>query len=213
MKYDLHIHSKYSYDGFLNPEKIVKVARKRGLSGIAVTDHDTIKGGLETKKYENEDFEVIIGSEVSTYKGEVIGLYLYEEIKSNHFHEVIDEIKSQDGIVVVPHPFDVMRRSTFNIEKKDINKINSIEIFNSRCVHNKYNQKAAEFAKINRLGITGGSDAHFANEIGNAGIIIEAENVRKSILKNNLNVFGKRSTPLNHVLTKMLKIGRKYLLK
>lgn len=210
MKYDLHIHSKYSFDGFLSPEKIVKFAQKRGLSGIAVTDHDTIKGGLETKKYEDEDFKVIIGSEVSTSKGEVIGLYLSEEIKSNHFHEVIDEIKSQDGIVVVPHPFDVMRRSTFHIEKKDTGNINSIEVFNSRCVHDKYNQKACEFAKINHLGITGGSDAHFANEIGNAGIITGAESVRKSILKNNLKVFGKRSTPLNHVLTKIVKMSRKY---
>ena len=210
MKYDLHTHSKYSFDGFLNPEKIVKIARKKGLSGIAVTDHGTIKGGLEAKKYENEDFEVIIGSEVLTSKGEIIGLYLYEEIKSNHFHEVIDEIKSQDGIVVIPHPFDVMRSSTFHIEKKDTSKINSIEIFNSRCVHDKYNQKAAEFAKINQLGIIGGSDAHFANEIGNAGIITGTESVRKSILKNNLKVFGKRSTPLNHVLTKIVKMSRKY---
>jgi predicted metal-dependent phosphoesterase TrpH len=210
MKYDLHSHSKYSSDGILNPEKIVKIARKRGLSGIAVTDHDTIKGGLEAKKYETDNFKVIIGSEVSTTRGEVIGLFLEQEIKSKNFKEVIDEIKAQDGIIVVPHPFDEMRSSTFHIEKKDLKKINSIEIFNSRCVYNKYNHKAELFAKSNKLGVTGGSDAHFTNEIGNAGIIIENDDVRNSILKNDLTVFGKRSTPLNHVLTKMVKLRRKY---
>jgi len=52
MKYDLHIHSKYSYDGILEPRDIVKIAIKRGLDGIAITDHNTVKGALEAKKYE-----------------------------------------------------------------------------------------------------------------------------------------------------------------
>lgn len=209
MKYDLHIHSKYSSDGFLNPEKIVKIAIKRGLNGIAVTDHDTIKGGLEAKKYETENFKIIKGSEVSTTKGEIIGLFLEQEIQSTDYYEVVDEIKDQNGIVVVPHPFDGWRNSA-SLTKKDYKLVNNIEIFNSRCVEDKYNQKASLFAKNNNLGVTGGSDAHFANEIGNAGIIIEIDDPRRAILKNNLEVFGKRSTPLNHVLTKILKMRRKY---
>lgn len=209
MKYDLHTHSKYSSDGILNPKKIVKVARKRGLSGIAVTDHDTIKGGLEAKKYESADFKVIVGSEISTSKGEIIGLYLYEEIKSNDFYEVIGEINAQDGIIIVPHPFDEWRNSA-SLTKEDYKLVNSIEIFNSRCVENKYNQKAKLFAKKNNFGVAGGSDAHFANEIGNAGVIIENDDIKKSILKSDLKVYGKRSTPFNHVLTKIVKMRRKY---
>lgn len=210
MKYDLHSHSKYSSDGFVDPKKIIKVARKRGLSGIAVTDHDTIKGGLEAKKYETDDLKVIIGSEVSTSKGEIIGLYLNEEIKSNDFYEVIDEINAQDGIIIVPHPFDEWRKSA-SLSKEDYKRVNSVEIFNSRCVENKYNQKAEIFAIENNLGTTGGSDAHFAYEIGNAGVIITKGDMRKSILKNDLQVYGKQTTPLIHVLTKILKIKRKYL--
>ncbi|MGF7117802.1 PHP domain-containing protein [Methanobacterium oryzae] len=209
MKYDFHIHSKYSSDGFLDPKKIVKIAIKRGLNGIAVTDHDTIKGGLKTKEYETEDFKVIIGSEVSTTKGEIIGLFLEQEIKSVEYYEVVDEIKAQNGIVVVPHPFDNWRNSA-SLTKEDYKLVNNIEIFNSRCVEDKYNQKASLFAKNNNLSVIGGSDAHFANEIGNAGIIIETNDPRNAILKNNLKVFGKRSTPLNHVLTKILKMRRKY---
>lgn len=209
MKYDLHSHSKHSPDGFLNPEKIVKVAIKRGLSGIAVTDHDTIKGGVEAKKYETDDFKVIIGSEVSTSKGEIIGLFLREEIKSVNFYDVIDEINIQDGIIVVPHPFDEWRKSA-SLKKEDYKLVNNIEIFNSRCVKDQFNQKALSFAKKNNFGVTGGSDAHFANEIGNAGVIIENDDIKKSILKNDLQVFGKRSTPLNHMLTKIVKLRRKY---
>ncbi|MGZ7134652.1 MAG: PHP domain-containing protein [Methanobacterium sp.] len=210
MKYDLHTHSKYSVDGFLSPEKIVHVARKRGLSGIAVTDHDTIKGGLETKKFETDDFKVTIGSEVLTSKGEIIGLFLNGEIKSRDYYDVIDEINAQDGIIVVPHPFDLFRKSA-SLTEEDYKLINSIEIFNSRCVKNEYNLKAKLFARENNYGVTGGSDAHFANEIGNAGVIIKNDDIRESILKNDLKVYGRRSTPLNHVLTKILKTKRKYL--
>lgn len=209
MKYDLHSHSKYSSDGILDPKKIIKVAVKRGLDGIAITDHNTIKGGLEAKKYETDDFKVIIGSEVMTTRGEIIGLFLSEEIKSNDFHGVIEEIRDQNGIVVVPHPFDKMRSSSFNIKKEDIKHINNIEILNSRCVNEKYNHIAATFAKSNNLGAIGGSDAHFANEIGHAGIITETEDIREAILKNDLEVFGKTSTNWNHVFTKVVKFWRK----
>ncbi|WP_424355030.1 PHP domain-containing protein [Methanobacterium sp. MBAC-LM] len=208
MKYDLHSHSKYSSDGILDPRKIIKVAFKKGLDGIAVTDHDTIKGGLEAKKYETDDFKVIIGSEVMTTKGEVIGLFLSEEIKSKDFYDVIDEIKAQSGIVVLPHPFDEWRYASFP-SKEDVKYIDNIEIFNSRCVKKKYNDNASKFAKKYKLGVTGGSDAHFANEIGHAGVIVETDDIYEAILKNNLQVFGKTSTNLNHVFTKMLKIWKK----
>ena len=82
MKYDFHTHSKYSADGYIEPKIMVKIAAKVGLSGIAVTDHNTIKGGLTAKKYENDKIQVIVGSEILTDKGEIIGIFLTEEIKS-----------------------------------------------------------------------------------------------------------------------------------
>ena len=60
MKYDLHVHSRYSYDGILSPEEIVKIAIKKGLNGIAITDHNTIRGSQEAKNYETKDFRIII---------------------------------------------------------------------------------------------------------------------------------------------------------
>ena len=60
-----------------------------------------------------------------------------------------------------------------------------------------------------RLATTAGSDAHFANEIGNVGIITEAEDIRETLMKNDIRIFGKRSSLLNHVATKVLKTWRK----
>ncbi len=209
MKYDLHIHSRYSSDSILEPEKIAKTAVKRGLDGIAITDHNTIKGGLKAKKYETEDFTVIVGSEISTERGEIIGLFLEKEVKSKDVQEVIFEIKDQNGIIIIPHPFDELRHSAFHPAEEDVEFIDCIEGFNSRCIHQKYNEKAAEFGTKHGLAITAGSDAHFSNEIGNAGIITETEDVKEALMKNDIKIFGKRSSLVNHVGTKVLKTWRK----
>ncbi|HEC92838.1 MAG TPA: PHP domain-containing protein [Candidatus Atribacteria bacterium] len=211
MKYDLHIHSKYSSDGILEPEKIVKVAIKRGLDGVAIVDHNTIKGAVKAKEYETEDFRVIVGCEVMTQRGEVIGLFLSEEVKSRDFKSVVAEIKEQGGIIVIPHPFDGLRHSAFNPAKEDVKFVDAIEGFNSRCVSSKYNEKAVEFALQYNLPVIGGSDAHFANEIGNGGIITDTNDIRGVILENKVKIYGKRSFILNHIGTKMVKAWRKSL--
>ena len=209
MKYDLHIHSKYSSDGVLEPQKIVKIAMKRGLNGIAITDHNTIKGGLEAKKYETEEFTVIVGSEIATERGELIGLFLSEEIKSRYVQDVISEIKEQDGFAVLPHPFDELRHSAFHPSEEDVKFIDGVEGFNSRCVFQKYNKRAVEFAIKHNLTITSGSDAHFMNEIGNGGIITEIKDIREALIKKEVKIFGKRSPLVNHIGTKVLKLWRK----
>ena len=209
MKYDLHIHSKYSSDGVLEPQKIVKIAMKRGLNGIAITDHNTIKGGLEAKKYESEEFTVIVGSEIATEKGEIIGLFLSEEVKSRDVQDAISEIKEQGGFVVLPHPFDELRHSAFHPTGEDVKFIDGVEGFNSRCVFQNYNKRAVEFAIKHNLTITGGSDAHFINEIGNGGIITEIEDIREALIKKEVETFGKRSPLVNHIGTKVLKLWRK----
>lgn len=210
MKVDLHIHSKYSTgDGVLAPRDIVRIARRRGLNGIAVTDHNTIRGGQEAKQYENAEFKIIVGAEIMTEKGEIIGLFLSQEVMSRNFEEVIAEIKAQGGIVVVPHPFDRLRRSAFRITADYVALVDAIEGFNSRCIFQKYNRKACEFAVQYNLPAVGGSDAHYANEIGLGGIIIHSDDIRSAITHSDLTLFGRRSSVLNHVRTKIGKLYRK----
>jgi len=206
---DLHVHSKYSDDGVLDPEEIVRIAKKKGLVGIAITDHNTIKGGQEAQRYETDDFKVIVGAEILTDKGEITGLFLSKEIESRHLEDVINEIKAQGGMVVVPHPFDGLRHSAFHITEEYAGLVDAIEGFNSRCVLAGYNRRALKFAAQYNLPIVGGSDAHYASEIGLAGIITHSDDIRMAILQHDLEIFGKRSPLLNHVRTKTRKLWRK----
>lgn len=210
MKYDLHVHSKYSIDGYTEPEIIVKIARKRGLSGVAVTDHNTIQGGLKAKEYETDDLKVIIGSEIETERGEVIGLFLSEDIKSNAFFDVVQEIKDQNGLVIIPHPFDKIRGNGIKPTSDDVPLVDCVEVYNSRCLLERYNRQACQFAQVNKLKISAGSDAHFAKEIGNAGIIVNSQITNLDELLNEKSViFGAKSDITNLGLTKILKTWRK----
>lgn len=208
MRYDLHSHSKYSSDSFSEPKMMVKTASKLGLSGIAVTDHNTIKGGLEAKKYETEEFQVFVGSEIKTDRGEVIGLFLSYEIKSRTFMDVVEEIKDQDGVVVVPHPFDWLRGKSLFPDERDARSIDFVEVFNSRCILPSYNRRAADFAEKNHLKKVAGSDAHFLREIGRGGVVTESNNIYEAVVKGDFTVFGRRSHITNLGLSELLSAWR-----
>jgi predicted metal-dependent phosphoesterase TrpH len=208
-KYDLHCHSKYSRDGWLDPEKMVKIALKKGISGIAITDHNTIKGGMKAKKFEFDEFQVVVGSEINTNRGEVLGLFLTEEIRSRDFVGVTQEIRDQNGLVVIPHPFDYVRSMSLHPDDGDSDLIDNIEVFNSRCLLQIYNQKAVDFAKKNNLLSLAGSDAHFLNEIGKGGIITESIDLLETVIKGDFKIFGEKSFFINLLITEMLKLRRR----
>jgi predicted metal-dependent phosphoesterase TrpH len=188
MKLDLHIHSSYSKDSFLKPETILKIAKERGLSGIAITDDDTIKGGLVTQEInDDENFTVIVGSEVKTEYGDIIGLFLQDEITSRKFKEVVNEIKDQDGLVILAHPFRKGITFPFYLLKK----IDLIEAFNARSSKN-LNKKAFELATMHQKPIVAGSDSHIGFEIGRGKTIIEYS-IKDSLKKGYTSIEGSES--------------------
>ncbi len=205
LKLDLHVHSFYSSDGVMTPEQIVSRARVAGLDGIAITDHDTIRGGVETKRLEPAGMLVIVGAEIMTDAGEVIGLFLKEEIEERTLERVVEAIRSQGGLVVVPHPFDSLRRSALHIRDDQARLADAIEVCNSRCLLERFNTMAREYAARHSLPAVAGSDAHYPGEIGKAGILFEGGDVRKAILQNRIQVYGRRSSPLVHARTKARK--------
>lgn len=168
-RYDIHNHTYYSSCSNLRPETLLKTAKKKGLNGIGVVDHGTIKGALAVKRLNTDrKFEVIIGCEVSTNYGDLLCLYLNKDIKSREFFSVVDEVRKQGGIVVLPHPFrkslNKHHKFALPIEKvKD--KIDAIECFNARMLPLGDNEKAQRAAKELGIAGTGGSDAHFKFEI------------------------------------------------
>jgi len=160
---DLHIHSSYSYDSFSRPKDIIKNSIKKHIDIIAVTDHDTIKGSLVTFQ-ENKDMNskllVIKGEEVHTDLGDIIGLFLNNEIKYKTINEVLDEINDQDGLVILPHP---LKSHKTDLLKPYMDRIEFIEILNSRAPLTE--QQKQELHSLNKREL-GSSDAHFIFEIG-----------------------------------------------
>lgn len=198
--FDFHIHSKFSFDSLQSPKKVVKIATLRGLHGIAITDHNTIKGGVEARRIVNEmkrDLQVIVGEEVRTEFGDLIGLFLTEEIKSKQFDEVVDEIKEQDGFVVLPHPFKSMNMIPMNI----IDKLDSIEGLNGRTP-SLLNKKAQQIAHKYNVPLIGGSDAHLSREIGRIrtmmpkelGDIGDSESLKKALRDDRCLLLGNESS-------------------
>ncbi len=160
LKLDLHIHSQYSEDGSGSPRHIIDALQKKGLHGMAITDHNTIKGSLHAKKIAPKEFIVIAGIEISTADGHMIALNIDKEIPAHKsIEETIDLILDAGGIPVVPHLF----RNMSGIKKDKLklikSKIAAIEVFNG-CSLPKTNLKTAQLAHKLSLGGTGGSDSH-----------------------------------------------------
>ena len=206
MNFDFHIHSKHSFDSILEPKKIIKVAKKKGLDGVAITDHNTIIGGLEAKKINaDQDFLVIVGSEINTEIGDITGLFLNEEIKSRSSREVVDEIHEQNGIVVLPHPY---RGHKIDALVKILDRVELIEVFNARN-NELQNLKAGELTTSYKKHSIAGSDAHFSSEIGLGRTIIKMEcdikDVRRKLLKGEVEIVGVYSPTYRQPLSQMIK--------
>lgn len=196
MLFDLHVHSNQSNDSILSPAFIIKKAKKERLHGVAITDHETIKGGLITRSLSKDELFIICGAEIRTNYGDVIGLFLNEEIKSILFEDVIDEIKSQDGIAVLPHPY----RNSLKLTDKLLKQVDLIEGLNGR--DSKYlNNKAQLIAKKLDKTIIAGSDAHIPHEIGRVSTVIEGipelccdEYLKKLFMSENICISGSESS-------------------
>ena len=153
--FDCHIHSNYSHDSLMRPGRILKRAKKAGLTGVAITDHDTIRGSLEARKLEKGiGVTVIPGAEILTDSGDIIGLLVNEEIRSRRWDDVIDEIREQGGVSVLPHPY----RSHPNVLEL-AKAVDLIEVWNARSTVEQ-NERALQLAgRLQKPGMYG-SDAH-----------------------------------------------------
>jgi predicted metal-dependent phosphoesterase TrpH len=159
---DFHVHTRRSYDSRMTPERILSVAKKRGLDGIVVCDHNTIRGGEETRKANlDPGFTVIVGAEIATDAGDVTGIFLTREITSRRFPDVAREIKAQGGKVILNHPY-----KGHDLSKVDFALVDFIEAYNAR-LDERENRRALELARQHGIPVVAGSDAHLYAEIGN----------------------------------------------
>ena len=165
---DLHMHTSASKDSLSDPASVIDTARAVGLDRIAITDHDEIEGAFAARELAPD--LVIVGEEVRTSEGlDLIGLYLREHIRpGGSFRETADAIRSQGGVVYLPHPFDSHRGTDeeFLATVKDC--VDAVEGINARIHDPARNEHAEAWASARDLPIGAGSDAHMVGEIGRA---------------------------------------------
>ncbi|MGQ4912138.1 MAG: PHP domain-containing protein [Candidatus Thorarchaeota archaeon] len=182
--FDVHLHTHHSYDSLMTPTTLVRTAKKQGLSAIVVTDHNTTKGAFSCIKAAKEnrlDITVLVGAEIKTEVGDVSGLFLNEEIRSREFHDVINDIAAQDGIVCLPHPY----ASYTSLDRMDLSKIEVLEAYNGR--HSlRENQAAFRLGKKLGLPMIGGSDSHLQYEVGSVVNITHDDVTDEDVLRKKI---------------------------
>jgi predicted metal-dependent phosphoesterase TrpH len=193
-KADLHIHSSHS-DGLASvPEIMEYVQHRTDMSVIAITDHNTIEGALFARSLaELYDFEVVVGSEVSSSEGHILGLFIEEDVRAGMSPaDTIRAIEDQGGIAIIAHPFSnqgvfgPLGRNVF-AEAVQEGAFRALEVYNSLPFLMWANGVAAKLAGGNGIATTGGSDAHVLEAVGKGYTVFKgttAEDLRASI--NNL---------------------------
>ncbi len=196
---DIHTHtmysgfSRYSFlsypDSVTTPRTSIKVAEKLGLNILCITDHNTIKGAVKARKYNKE--LVVIGEEISSKGGEILGLFLHEQINPGlSAEETIEQIHEQDGVAIAPHPFSA---NCFCIGKKmNALRLDGIEVFNA--LHRDGYSNAVALESCNGHAKLGGSDAHASCMIGGGYTLFDGssqEDLRVCIKKKQTIYGGK----------------------
>jgi predicted metal-dependent phosphoesterase TrpH len=211
-RYDLHIHSRRSYDCLMTPRGIVKAARRRGLSGIAVTDHGTIAGGLETRAVAPDDLLVIVGAEIYTTVGDIVCLFLSSEIVGKDALDVIGQVHEQGGIAFFPHP---LRSHPRGIPDSVLAACDGYEVLNGRA--GRFDaaagvQRETDWRSLAPKSRLANSDAHLYSEIGAAYTELPGSptesNVRSQLLAGRTTPGGHQVPARNFYISQMIKMAK-----
>jgi predicted metal-dependent phosphoesterase TrpH len=212
IKADLHIHTCYSVDCLTPLERIVERCLERGINCVAVADHNTIAGALRLR--EIAPFKVIVAEEILTVVGEIMGLFLSEEIaRGLSAQETISRIRDQGGLVAIPHPFGrSMPWHTNALASMEIlSHVDIIEAFNSRTPFSSSIRRSAILAKEQGKAASAGSDAHTLGEIGRAYVQMPEFDGPDDFL-NSLaqgQIFGRKSSYLAHFASTWARIRKR----
>jgi hypothetical protein len=211
---DFHIHTRFSRDSRLSEVDFIARAVERGLTHVAITNHNNVEGAIAVRDKVAEmglddRLRVILGEEVSTSDGEVVGLFLEKTIpRGLSANETADEIHRQGGLVSIPHPFDPFRNSHIREAPlrnlAEAGKIDVVEVFNCRVTLQRHNQAAADFAAQHGIPGIAASDSHSGMEVAmafNAMPAFEtADELRAALADNDWH--ASRSTVLIHLTTR-----------
>ena len=195
VKADLHVHSIYSRDSIITPEELVFYARKRGLTAVAITDHDQVEGARKIAR--ETGFLIIPGTEVSSSDGHIVGLCVREAIpKGLNSQDTVDLIHKAGGIAIACHPYALFKGSVGKYVTRDFD---AVETRNASSFPFKTAAKRADLlANCLNLPKVAGTDAHIPQSIGRAYTLIDVEPEVEAIIEA---IFKGRCEPMGDPLT------------
>lgn len=206
IKVDMHMHSEVSPDSRMPAAVQARRIREVGLDVACATDHNSTLGGLRLREAA-DGFRVVVGSEILSRDGEIVGLFLEKDVpRGLSAEDTIARIRDQGGIVSVPHPFS--RNRLGHIRRAALervhDRIDAIEVFNAREAFASDNARAAAFAAEHGIRGAVGSDSHRPAEIGAAWVEMDDFTDRDGFLASlgGGSVSGSLSGVLVHVWTR-----------
>lgn len=208
MRIDLHCHTCHSPDSLMSCETLLRSMDRRGIDVVAITDHNTIAGALALCARAPERF--VVGEEIKTTHGELIALFLEDEVPPGLTpEETIARVHAQGGLVGASHPLDRVRGEALGMENlQSIRRdLDFLEVLNSRTTFSKDNRQVRELAA--RWGLPGsaGSDAHAPSEVGRAYVVMTAFDGPQDFLHSLSmgQIGGRLSSPLVHLYSTYAK--------
>ncbi len=192
---DLHTHSAASHDGGISADQYEKALSTGLLDVIAITDHERIDFATRLKRKLGD--RIIVGEEIATMSGEIIGLYLKKVIPSGLTPlEAIEKIKDQNGLVCIPHPFESVRKGLpANVMEELVDYIDMVEVCNGRAFWQNRGTQAAIWARLNHIIGVASSDAHGPRGLGKTYSQVHHQPSRDSLLKELLEATPVTSRP------------------
>jgi len=228
---DLHCHTRGSFDSISSPASVVRAAARRGITHLAITDHDRIDAAIEARDVAPPELTVIVGEEIRSADCDVIGLYLSEPVPPGmSAAETIAAIHAQGGLAGVPHPFDTHRGSAakrLDVLESIAPELDYLESYNARVILGggggarleiripelvgDANEKAAAYARVRGLPGVAASDAHTITEVGISytilpGPIDDAEDLLDALRAGPPELVRQRASYLVRVVTPVAKV-------
>lgn len=207
---EFHCHTIYSKDSLVKPHHLVAAARRKGVERLVITDHNCIGGALKAQQLAPE--LVIVGEEILTTQGELLAVFVREEIPAGLTPlEAIRRLKEQGAFIGVSHPFDPMRGWKREHLLEILPHVDALEVFNARCLEMRFNDDARAFAREHGLPGLVGSDAHTLRELGRATLTLpafwDAESLRQALVSAVERV--RLSSPLVHLASRWAVFAKK----
>lgn len=173
VRVDCHLHTVRSGDAVTTLDQLAERVERVGLDVVCITDHHAIDAATEALS-RDLGVRIVVGEEIRTPHGELIGLFLRERIPYVlPIAEVVGRIRAQGGVVYAPHPFDPIRagvREEILRQLCEAGDLDVIEAFNAKIEDDAHNRAAQRIADHYGLPVAAGSDAHDPPGVGAAWV-------------------------------------------